>query len=236
MTASGETVNKLWDERGVRSAPTLYFRECGEDYTEITLDAAVDRAVELGLNYLVIASTTGYTARKAFAIREARGWTGKLVVITEHVGYHGPGTQPFEEELRVWLTERGVAVHTATHALSSITRAFRLRWQGIEMLEIVAETLRRISRGTKTAIEATIMAANAGLVPVDEDIVAVGGTGKGADSAIVLRPAAMNAFFDLKVREFIAVPQARTAELEPVDLSSPEAAALANACDLEDED
>lgn len=213
-----------WDERGVRIAPTLYFRECGRAYTRVTLEAAIERALELGLNYLVVASTTGFTAKAAYDICEEHQWSGHLVVITEHVGYHGPGIQPFDSELRDWLCERGVAVHTATHALSSVTRAFRLRWQGIEMLEIVAETLRRISRGTKTAVEATIMAANAGLVPVDEDVVAVGGTGQGADSAIVLRPAAMNAFFDLKVREFIALPQARTAELEPTDLSSPEAA------------
>jgi hypothetical protein len=224
INASATEPNNLWDDRGVRTAQTIYFRECGRMYTEITVDAAVERAIELGLGYMVVASTTGYTAKKALAACRAHDWPGKLVVITEHVGYHEPGFQPFEEETREWLTSQGVAVHTATHALSSITRAFRLRWQGIEMLEIVAETLRRISRGTKTAIEATIMAANAGLVPVDEDVVAVGGTGEGADSAIVLRPAAMNAFFDLKVREFIAMPQVRTAELEPVDLSSPEAA------------
>jgi hypothetical protein len=36
---------------------------------------------------------------------------------------------------------------------------------------------------------------------------AVAGTGRGADSAIVVRPANQNRFFDLKVREIIAMPR-----------------------------
>jgi len=222
MTSTESGANSPYDERGVRTAPTLYFKECGQAFTEITARAAVERAIELGLGYIVVGSTTGYSAKKLYEAGQAAGWSGQLVVITEHFGYHAPGHQAFSDDTRRWLEERGVLVHTGTHAFSSVARAFRLRWQGIEMLEIVAETLRRISRGTKTGVEAAVMAANAGLIPIDEDVVAVGGTGRGADTAIVLRPAEMNHFFDLKVREFICLPQVRTAELEPKDLSSPE--------------
>ncbi len=211
----------LWDERGVRVAPTIYFRECGRACTEIAVRAGAERAFELGLRYYVVASTSGYTAERAHAACQEVGWDGQLVVVTEHVGYHAPGFQPFDPEIRARLAAQGVVFHTGTHALSSVSRSFRLRWQGIDMLETVAETLRRISRGTKTAIEASIMAADAGLVPVDQDIVAAGGTGKGADTVIVLRAASMNCFFDVKVREFVALPQMRTAELVPTDLSSP---------------
>jgi hypothetical protein len=214
-----------YDDDGVRSAATLYFKECGRAYTEITARAAVERAIELGLGFIVVGSTTGFSAMKVYEAGQQAGWRGQLVVVTEHVGYHAPGHQAFDPGIRSWLEERGVRVHTGTHAFSSVSRAFRLRWQGIDMLETIAEAFRRISRGTKTGVEASIMAADAGLVPTDEDVVAVGGTGGGADTAIVLQPASMNRFFDLKVREFVCMPQARTAELEPTDLSSPESAA-----------
>jgi len=51
------------------------------------------------------------------------------------------------------------------------------------------------------------MAADSGAVPVDEDIISIAGTGKGADSAIVIRAANQNRFFDLKVREIVAMPR-----------------------------
>ena len=51
------------------------------------------------------------------------------------------------------------------------------------------------------------MAADAGLVRTDEDIISVGGTSQGADTALVIRPANSFNFFDLKVRELICKPQ-----------------------------
>ena len=53
------------------------------------------------------------------------------------------------------------------------------------------------------AVEISVMAADAGLVPTNREIIAVGGSGSGADSAIVLKAAHMNNFFDLEVREII---------------------------------
>lgn len=81
------------------------------------------------------------------------------------------------------------------------------------MAETVAETLRRVSRGTKVCFEIAVMAADADLLPTDQDAVAIGGSGGGADTAVVIRPANMNRFFDLKIREFIAMPRLRVAEV-----------------------
>jgi len=52
------------------------------------------------------------------------------------------------------------------------------------------------------------MAADSGAIPI-EDVIAVGGTGNGADTAILIRPAHMNNFFDAKIREFIIIPRER---------------------------
>ena len=51
------------------------------------------------------------------------------------------------------------------------------------------------------------MAADAGLVAADRDLVAVAGTGKGADTALLIRPANTKTFFNLKIKEVIAKPQ-----------------------------
>ncbi len=50
------------------------------------------------------------------------------------------------------------------------------------------------------------MAADGGLVRTDEDIIAIAGTGQGADTAVVLRPVNSNGFFDLMVKEVLCKP------------------------------
>jgi uncharacterized protein len=56
------------------------------------------------------------------------------------------------------------------------------------------------------AIEAALMAADAGLVRTDEDIISTGGSATGLDTAIVLQPVNASSFLDLKVREIICKP------------------------------
>ena len=46
----------------------MYFEEPGKTHTEETLKQAFERATALGLNELVVASTTGDTALKAVEI------------------------------------------------------------------------------------------------------------------------------------------------------------------------
>ena len=52
-----------------------------------------------------------------------------------------------------------------------------------------------------------MMAADAGLIPEGEEIVAVAGTGKGADTVLLVRSAVSKRFFDLKVLEVLAKPR-----------------------------
>ena len=86
-------------------------------------------------------------------------------------------------------------------------RAIRNKFGTYQIDEIMAFTLRVFGQGTKVAIELALMAADAGLVLTDEDIISVGGTGSGADTALVIRPANSFQFFDLKVRELICKTQ-----------------------------
>jgi uncharacterized protein len=59
------------------------------------------------------------------------------------------------------------------------------------------------------AVEVAVMAADAGLVPTDREIIAIGGSGRGADAALVLKAAHMNNFFELEIREVLAKARQR---------------------------
>ena len=87
-----------------------------------------------------------------------------------------------------------------------VSRSFSKKFGGITPAEIVANTLRFMGQGVKVAVEISIMAADAGAITTDKDIIAVGGSGKGADAALVLKASHMNNFLDLKIREVIAKP------------------------------
>jgi hypothetical protein len=76
----------------------------------------------------------------------------------------------------------------------------------MEPLELIANVLRRMGEGTKVCVEITLMAADAGLIPADKDVIAIAGTGRGADTALRIHSANTGRFFDLKIREIIAKP------------------------------
>jgi hypothetical protein len=99
-------------------------------------------------------------------------------------------------------------VLTAAHAFGGFGRAVRSKLGTYQVDEIVAYTLRVFGQGTKVALEVALMAADAGAVAVGQPIISVGGTGEGADTAVVLVAANTHSFFDLKVREIICKPEA----------------------------
>jgi hypothetical protein len=98
----------------------------------------------------------------------------------------------------------GARIVTAGHAFSGVERAIRTKRNTIGPLELMADTLRLFGEGTKVCLEITVMAADAGEISVDRPVVAIAGTSEGADTALVVRPAHSNNFFDLFVKEIIA--------------------------------
>ncbi len=179
-----------------------YFEAPGQQNTDAVLKTAREYAEELGVRDVVVASTTGETG-----VAAAKLFQGfNLVVVTHHAGFSTPGVQEMTEENRQELLASGAKVLTATHALSSVERAVRKDFGTIGPLEIIANTLRLFGEGTKVCVEIALMAADAGLIPVDRDVVAIAGSSRGADTALLIRPANASRFFDLEVREVIAKP------------------------------
>jgi len=67
--------------------------------------------------------------------------------------------------------------------------------------------LRTFGQGVKVCYEITIMACDAGLIKAKEEVIAIGGTGRGADTAMVIKPANMNTFFNIEAREILCMPR-----------------------------
>jgi len=183
-------------------AKIVYFPEPGKENTDEVLRLAGLRAEELDIKSILVASTTGNTALKAVEV--FRG--ARIVAVSHFTGMREPNTQDFTEENRQKLVSAGGAVLTATHLFSGLGRAMRKKFKMYLFEETVANTLRIFGQGMKVVCEIALMAADAGLVRTDEDIIVIGGTGRGADTAVVLRPVNSEDFFDLKVREILCKP------------------------------
>lgn len=187
-----------------------YFDRPGPENTRDAVRMAVERAKALGIRQIVVASTGGSTA---LAFLDAVKGTGiGLVVVTHAVGFSQPGVWEFPQEAAETLRAAGAKVVTGTHALSGLERALSRaqRVGGGSRTEAIAEALRRtVAVGLKVAVECCLIAADQGAIPVDGEVVAVGGTMSGADTVCVIRPAHTASFFDLQVREMVAMPRNR---------------------------
>jgi hypothetical protein len=180
----------------------MYFDKSGMENTDQTLRLAAQRAKELGIDEVVVASTTGATARKA--LETFKGF--RIVAVTYHCGFKEPFKSVLPEEVRADLEAKGARVVMATHALSGLERSLAKKHNGVYPVLIIADTLRLFGQGTKVAVEVSIMAADAGTLS-GKDIVSIGGTGRGVDTALVLRPANQSDLFDLRIREVICKPR-----------------------------
>lgn len=180
----------------------LYFESPGEVNTDKTLEIAKERADELGIKDLVIASTRGGTGVKAVEV-----FKGYNVVVVPHVsGYREPGKQELTNENKKKIENNGGKVVIAAHSFSGINRAILAKWNTMYPLGIMAQTLRFFGQGMKVVVEIAAMAADAGVIPAEKDVLVIAGSGRGADTAVILRPANSHRIFDLVIREIIAKP------------------------------
>jgi len=182
---------------------TVYFDKPGVENTDTVLSIARQRAEELGIKTIVVASTVGDTAAKAMDVFQEL----KVIVVTHVTGFRGPNTQEFTEANRKMVESKQGIILTTTHALGGLSRAMRNKYNMHVLGEVIADTLRIFGQGMKVACEIALMAADSGLVSTDEDVISIAGTGRGADTAIVLKPVNTHNFFDLKVREILCKPR-----------------------------
>lgn len=185
-----------------KALETVYFDKPGPANTERTLEIVERRAQELGVETVLVASTTGDTGLKA-----ARRLKGKnVVVITHSTGFKEPNLQELKEENRVAIEKEGAKILTCMHAFGGPNRAIRIKLGTYALDEIVAYTLRTLGQGFKVCVEIALMAADAGLARVGEPCIVIGGTGRGADTAVLLSPANAQNFLDMRVHGILCKP------------------------------
>ncbi|MCX6649285.1 MAG: hypothetical protein NTV61_07855 [Candidatus Bathyarchaeota archaeon] len=183
----------------------LYCDSTGGENTELVLAAAKKRAKELKIRDVVVATTHGGTAIRAKEVFADPKLNLVAVGIAE--GYKENGWCFTEEEKRK-LEKAGIKPLVATHALGDgVASSFTEKSGSKSIEEIVRDTLYRFGQGMKVCVEVTLMAADAGLIPMDREVMAIAGTSTGTDTCIVVKPAYPRKFFELEIREIVAKPR-----------------------------
>ena len=182
---------------------TVYFDPPGRANTAETLRLAALRAAELGIQDVIVASNTGETGLLA-----AQAIPGRRVIVVGSVfGYSDPTRPTMTDETSAAIEALGGVVVHAGHAFGMLGRAVNRKFNAIQVDEIIAHVLRLVSAGVKVGCEITCMAADAGLVKPGAEVIAIGGTGRGADTAIVVRATNTHTFFDTRILEIICKPR-----------------------------
>lgn len=165
-----------------------YFDAPGPKNTPLVIKAVSERVEESGIKTIVVASTSGKTA-----LAFANALKGKVNVI-------GVSYQSIDLETHKKLGELGAIIEENCPILFSKKRTLR-------------ETLYLFGQGLKVACEAAVIAVEREKVKPYQDIIAVGGTDRGADTAIIVRATKLKEILwadvnrRLEIREIIAMPR-----------------------------
>jgi hypothetical protein len=184
-------------------ANVVYFEKRGPGNTEATLALAAKRAAELGIDDIVVASYTGRTGAAASSMFK----DSNLVVVGGVYGFEEPNKVAMLPENREAIEANGGRILFTGHSFGMMGRAVKNKFGVIQIDEIVANVLRLMGQGVKVGCEITCMAVDAGLVESGAEVIAVAGSAKGADAAIVVRAANTHNFFDSRILEIICKPR-----------------------------
>jgi hypothetical protein len=77
---------------------------------------------------------------------------------------------------------------------------------GIRTPRVMANLLRIFGQGIKVCVEIIMMTCDGGAVEQGEKVIAVAGTGAGADTAVVATAATSNKLTELRIHEIICKP------------------------------
>ncbi len=183
----------------------LYFEKPGKENSAACLAVAIKAMEADHHTHLVVASTTGETG--VLFSEALRGKGINTVVVTHASGYREPNTIELSPESRKAIESNGATVFTGSMLTHSLETAFASKFNGLYPTTIIAQSLRRFGEGSKVCCEIVMMAVDAGLIPEGEEVLAVAGTGRGADTVLVIKSAASKRFLDLKVLEVLAKPR-----------------------------
>ena len=184
-----------------------YFEKGGPQNTDKALKIAKKYADQFNIKDIVIASTAGTTAEKTTEIFNPKDYN---IMVVTHAYYFVNSTtrQEFPEEKLNNLKELGLKFHIGTHSMSGIERGIRLKKEAWQFVDLLAKMLGyHFSQGVKVCIEISATVCDAGLIPdLERNVIAVAGTGRGADTVCLIKPAPTSNFKSLRVKAILAKP------------------------------
>jgi len=182
---------------------TFYFPEASRSVTQEVISLVREFLKDNSdITHIIAATTEG-----ASGVLISKSFTDKTVIIVSHqTGFAKPNENELSEENYTQIVENGAKVLTTTHAFAGVPRGIRRELGTWQATEIIAVAYRTFGQGTKVCAEIAMMAADAGLVPIDTDLVCIAGTGRGADTAWIVRPTYTQSFPKLRMKACICKP------------------------------
>jgi len=181
-----------------------YFDNPGPENTEKCIEIAKDIVNEKKIHHVIAATTSG-SSGVAFAQAFADAQIN-LVVVTHSAGFLKPNDNELTREAEEKIKALGAKLLTCTILTHSIETSFISKFGGVMPTHIIAHSLRRFGEGAKVACEIVMEACDAGAIPEGIPVIAVGGTGRGSDTVLVIRSTASKRFLELKVLGVLAMP------------------------------
>jgi len=171
----------------------IYFESPGPPNTDKVVEAVKERLKEGDIKHVVVASISGGTALKvaedlqdmAVSVVCVSGCPSWLVMSGVEYPFVRGETRKKLERLNVSIVDK------TPSTLSGDTIDYGIaRYGYIPASWVMAETLEAVGGyGLKTAVEAILMATDCAAVPPSTNVIALAGTDKGADTAIVAKSA-----------------------------------------------
>ena len=174
----------------------VYFEKGGQENTATTLQLARERIIALGVKKLVMASTTGATA--AAAMEYFNDLPVQLIVVPHQHDFRK--VNAFPPDLVKTLRAAGHEIHFGTMLFHTD------KLYGSDIPIVMANLLRCFSQGVKVCFEIVLMATDAGLLASGEKVIAIAGTARGADTALVMQAASSRRLTGLRVNEILCKP------------------------------
>jgi hypothetical protein len=175
----------------------VYFDKPGKGNTAEVIQLVKERAQARGINRFVVASTRGATAKDF--LKAVTGTDRRLVIVPWQFGFKGED-QPFPQELVGELRAKNHQVHFGTMLFHTT------EFYGTNAPQAMANLLRTFGQGTKVCLEILLMACDGGCIKIGEKVIAVAGTGSGADTALIASAAPTTRLSSLRIHEIICKP------------------------------
>jgi hypothetical protein len=187
-----------WDRRMfMLEKKIVYFENVREDHTAETFALVKERLAGSGITKLVLSSTTGTTALAAMEF--FRNTDVKLVIVPHQFDFFKK-ENTFPKETVQKLKAAGHEVHFGTMLFHTD------KLYDNHTPTVIANFLRCFCQGVKVCYEIVLMATDGGQVDTGETVIAIAGTGRGADTALVMQAASSRNLAGLKVNEILCKP------------------------------